>query len=46
MNEVALDLGEPELNLVEPRRISRCEMQPDLRIIFKEFVDLGGLVSR
>ena len=46
MYEVTFDLGKPELNLVEPRRIGRREMQLDLRIVFKECVDSCGLVSR
>ena len=45
-NDVTLDLGKPELDLVEPRRVSRGEMQVNLGMSCQKVVDLTGLMSR
>jgi hypothetical protein len=39
-NDVALDLGEPEFDLVEPRRIGRSEVQVNFRMSIQKIVDL------
>jgi hypothetical protein len=39
-NDVALDLGEPEFNLVELRGVGRSEMQVNLRMSIQKVVDL------
>ncbi len=45
-NDVALDLGEPEFDLVEPRGVSRGEVQVNLRMPIQKVVDLARLVGR
>src|SRR5260221_10623977 len=45
-NDVALDLGKPELDLVEPGGIGRGEVQVNLRMSIQKVVDLSRLVSR
>jgi len=44
--QVTLDLRKPELDLVEPGRIGRREMQPDLRMIDEEAANRLRLVRR
>lgn len=43
-DHVALDLGEPDLDLIEPGRIRRCEVQLQARRAFEEAADLCRLV--
>lgn len=38
-NHVALDLGEPKFNLVEPRRIGGSEVQMNVAVGGEEFFD-------
>ena len=45
-NYIPLDLGKPEFDLVEPRRVFWCEMEPQLRMFLQELFDSFGLVSR
>jgi hypothetical protein len=45
-NQVAFDLAEPQLDLVEPGRVGRGEVEVDPRVVFKELADQAGLVSR
>ena len=44
--EIPFDLGKPEFDLVEPRRVGWCEMEPHLRMFLQEVLDSFGLVSR
>src|SRR5207249_1430415 len=44
--QVALDLRKPQLDLVEPRRIGRAEVQPDLRMVDEEGANGLCLVGR
>jgi len=43
-DDIALDSGEPVLDLIEPRRVGRREMQSDVRMGEQEQVDLVSLV--
>ena len=45
-NDVALDLGKPEFDLVEPGGIGRGEVQVNLRMSIQEVVDLSRLMGR
>lgn len=45
-DDVALNLGEPEFDLVEPRGVGRREMQMHLRVGLQKFGDPRGLVRR
>src|SRR5262245_2559934 len=45
-DDIALDLGEPELDLVEPGRIGRGVMQMHVRMPDQEILDTLGLVCR
>src|SRR5215831_8252718 len=45
-DDVTLDLGEPQLDLVEPGRVSRREVQVDRGVATQELGDLRGLVRR
>ena len=45
-DDVTLDLGEPQFDLVEPRAVGRSEVQVNLRMLGKEGLDQFGLVSR
>ena len=44
-NDVALDLGKPEFDLVEPRGVGRSEMQVNLRMSSQKVVDLSGVMG-
>jgi hypothetical protein len=46
IDHVALDFGEPDLNLIEPRRISRGEMKAYSGILIEESGHSLGLVCR
>ena len=43
---LALNLGEPDLHLVKPRRVGGCVMDADVTILLKEFPDLGSTMGR
>ncbi len=45
-DDVALDLAEPQLDLVEPRGVRGSEVQMNLRVRFEELFDRLTLVSR
>lgn len=45
-DHVALDLGEPQLHLIEPGRIGRREVHMDRRMLGQESTDLFGLERR
>lgn len=45
-NDIALDLREPQFNLVEPRGIRRREMQVHRRMGLQKLGDPTGLVGR
>ena len=45
-DDVTFDLGEPQLDLVEPGRVSRREVQVDRRMASQELGDLLGFVRR
>src|ERR1019366_5684505 len=38
-DDLALDLGEPDLDLIEPRRVSGREVKPDSRMLLEELAD-------
>ena len=44
-NDVALDLGKPELDLVEPGGIGRSEVQVNFRMAIQKVVDLSRLMG-
>ena len=44
-NDVALDLGKPEFDLVEPGGIGRSEVQVNLRMSRQKVVDLSRLMA-
>jgi hypothetical protein len=45
-DDIPLDFGKPDLNLIEPRGVGRCVMDADIRISVEEFPDLGGTMGR
>src|SRR5206468_4180932 len=45
-NDVALDLGKPVFDLVEPGRVSRRVVQMDLGVAGKELFHPAGLMGR
>ena len=45
-NDVALDLGEPEFDLVEPRGVSRGEVQVNLRVPIQKVVHLALCLAK
>src|SRR6266566_143049 len=38
-DDLAFDLGEPDLDLIEPRRVSGREVKPDSRMLLEELAD-------
>ena len=44
-DDVALDLGEPDLDLIEPRRVGGSEVKLDIRVIGEELLDTSRFVS-
>ena len=46
MDQVALDLGEPGLDFVQPGGVGGCEVQLEFRIGLEELGDLGSFVGR
>ena len=44
--QIALDLGEPQFDLVEPRRIRRREVKVHVRMLDQDGTDRLGLVRR
>ena len=44
-NDVALDLRKPQLNLIEPRRIGRREVETDFWILLQRLLHRFGLVG-
>ena len=48
VSEIPFNFREPEFDLIEPRGVRGCEMEPDLRILLEEFFDslcfVGGQV--
>src|SRR5713101_673371 len=45
-DDVALDLAEPQLHLIEPRRVGRSEVQVNFGMHCQEVQDRFALVSR
>src|SRR5215472_15405493 len=45
-DDVALNPSEPQLDLVEPGRVSRSEVQADIGVPIQKRADLLGLVCR
>ena len=45
-DDISLDLGKPDLNLVEPGGIGWCVMDANMTISPQEFPDLRGTMSR
>ena len=45
-DDVALDLAEPQLDLVQPRGVSRGEVQVNLRMLRQEVLDRPALEPR
>ena len=45
-DDLSLDLGEPDFDLVEPRRIGGCNMEVDLGMTGQEIVDELSFMSR
>jgi len=45
-DDIALDLGEPQFNLVEPGRVRRREVNVDLGTVIEEVADALGLMGR
>jgi len=45
-DDVALDLGKPNLDLVKPGGIGRCEMDPYIGISLDKLPDPGGAMGR
>ena len=38
-NQVSFDLSEPQLSLIEPRRVSRLEVEVKPAVLLEELVD-------
>src|SRR5258708_3293951 len=45
-DDITLDFGKPDLNLVEPGGVGWCVMDANITISLQEFPDLGGTMSR
>jgi hypothetical protein len=45
-NDLPLDLGEPDFDLVKPRRIGGCKMNADLGMMGEKVVDELGFMGR
>jgi hypothetical protein len=45
-NDLPLDLGEPDFDLVQPRRIGGCKMNADLGMMGQKVVDELGFMGR
>ena len=45
-DDLSLNLGEPDFDLVKPRRIGRCNMDADLGMTGQEILDELGFMSR
>jgi hypothetical protein len=45
-DDLSLDLGEPDFDLVKPRRIGGCKMEADLGMTGQEIVDELRFMSR
>jgi hypothetical protein len=45
-DDLSLDLGEPDFDLVKPRRIGGCKMHADLGMTGQEIVDELSFMSR
>lgn len=45
-DHIALDSGKPKFDLVQPRRVSGCEVEVNAGILFQKFTHQGGFVSR
>src|SRR3954451_22645864 len=45
-NNMAFDFAEPDLDLIQPRRVGGCEVKPDLRIRLEETSNCLGLMCR
>ena len=46
MDQVALDLGEPQLDLIEPRGVGRCGVKVNVGALFEEVADALPLMRR
>ena len=44
-DHVSFDLGEPEFDLIEPRRVGRCEVKRHPGVLFEKLLDPLRLVS-
>src|SRR5258708_35586281 len=45
-DDITLDFGKPDLNLVEPGGVGWCVMDANITISLQELPDLGGTMSR
>src|SRR5579872_362944 len=45
-NHIALDLGKPDLDLIQPRRVGRSEVKAHLRMIRQKLLDRVCLMRR
>src|SRR6516225_4563877 len=45
-DDVALDLGKPDLDLVKPRSMGGCKMDPHVGMTFDKPPDSGGAMGR
>ena len=45
-DDITLDFGKPDLNLVKPGAVGRGVMDANVRISLEEFPDLGGTMGR
>src|SRR5580693_968947 len=45
-NDVALDFGKPDFDLIEPRRVGRGEVKAHTRVLFEELLHRLSLVRR
>jgi hypothetical protein len=44
-DDITLNFGKPDLNLVKPGGVGRCVMDANMTISLEEFPDLGGAMS-